>query len=83
MAIFKEEFIFKIENSKQNYLESERRGIGLANVKRRLELTYGDNHKLQLIEQGDQYLVVLKIALKEMQAQTVEIYEDEVSYRGR
>jgi two-component system, LytTR family, sensor kinase len=80
LAVYKDEFVFKIENSKQSFNSSDRKGIGLENVKRRLELSYGNNHKLQVIEQGDQYLVVLKIALKEMQKETAEMYEDEMSY---
>lgn len=58
----------KVDNSKSN-LKSEdeldyRAGIGLTNVKRRLELLYNANHNLQTIETDDSYLIILKLNLE-------------------
>lgn len=62
------EMTLKVDNSKSN-LKSEddkdyRAGIGLTNVKRRLELLYGSNHDLQTIETDDSYVIILKLNLE-------------------
>lgn len=56
----------KVENSKSNYSESEDRfaykeGIGLKNVKRRLEIIYPERYELNIHESSDSFLVVLKL----------------------
>ncbi|WP_420386509.1 sensor histidine kinase [Roseivirga sp.] len=56
----------KVENSKSNHDESEDRfsykeGIGLKNVKRRLEILYPESHELNIHESSDSFLVVLKL----------------------
>lgn len=58
----------KVENSKSKNGTSEDRfeykeGIGLNNVKRRLELLYGESHELDLHNDEDSFLVVLKIGI--------------------
>ena len=66
-STFKNFFVFKIENGKglKNNLTSAK-GLGLNNVRRRLELIYGDDHLLQIIDSPESYLVILKIALHRM-----------------
>ncbi len=56
----------KVENSKSNLEESEDRfeykeGIGLTNVKRRLELLYPSQYEFEIHESETSYLVVLKL----------------------
>ena len=36
-------------------------GIGLSNIRRRLQLTYPDRHKLEIVQDGEQYSVNLEI----------------------
>lgn len=57
--------VMKVENSKSLH-EKEKfikpvSGIGLQNVKKRLELIYADRYNLQIIDEEETFLVVLKI----------------------
>ncbi|MBI5857432.1 MAG: sensor histidine kinase [Sphingobacteriales bacterium] len=56
---------FRIENSKEEDVPANGKsgGIGLVNVKRRLELLYPGKHRLDINESGDTYSVNLKIQL--------------------
>ncbi len=56
--------IYTVENSKVRQQNVEgKSGIGLANIKRRLELSYPGNHELQVKDLDDSYLVQLKLNL--------------------
>ncbi len=60
----KKSLFFSVRNqvSKQNSeIKDESSGIGLANVRRRLELLYPDQHELNIHEKEDSYLIELKI----------------------
>jgi two-component system, LytTR family, sensor kinase len=82
-STYKTDFIFKIANSKRTISSngSASKGIGLHNVKRRLELVYGKDHDLQITDNTDNFLVILKIKLVRMKHQPTETYEGEMSYR--
>jgi two-component system sensor histidine kinase AlgZ len=58
--------IYKVENSKIKSMKPEaddKSGIGLQNVRRRLELSYPDKHKLLIEDKADVYCVQLNITL--------------------
>jgi len=59
------ECIYTVENSKlKSVSESkEKSGIGLQNLKRRLELSYPEKHTLKTDEQSDRYFVQLTLTL--------------------
>jgi len=59
-----EELIFVVENSKSNGTDkTEKSGIGLANVKRRLELLYPGRHDLRVEDEPERYYIELKLQL--------------------
>ncbi len=61
-----DEIIFNIENSKPNVSienNTEHR-IGLKNIKKQLELLYGDNYFLDIENTKDSYTVTLKLLVK-------------------
>jgi two-component system, LytTR family, sensor histidine kinase AlgZ len=60
------ECIYTVENSKIHSVNSddrERSGIGLQNVKRRLELSYPGQHVLSINDQPNQFSIQLKLTL--------------------
>ena len=69
LSLSKENLTLKVENSK-SILESEqdrfeyKKGIGLTNVKRRLEILYNEDYELDIHESSDSFLVVVKLNLK-------------------
>jgi sensor histidine kinase YesM len=61
------EIIFNIENNKgiiDNVEKKEYKGIGLENVKKRLEMTYPGKHEFLIINKEDTFKVELKIKLQ-------------------
>jgi two-component system, LytTR family, sensor kinase len=82
VSIFEDSFIFKVANSKRNTgRENGFHGIGLKNVKRRLELVYEGDHQLQITQDPENFLVVVKIALHRMTEQETRNYESKMSDR--
>jgi hypothetical protein len=58
------ELYFSIINSKSLHkVDEENGGVGLANIKKRLQLLFGDNHTLTIEDEQDKYEVQLKILL--------------------
>jgi two-component system, LytTR family, sensor kinase len=54
---------FSIRNYKNNYMKDKVGGIGLLNVRKRLDLLYGDRYTLDLKETEDQFFVNLQLPL--------------------
>jgi two-component system, LytTR family, sensor histidine kinase AlgZ len=62
IEIVDNELIYVVENSKTNGAEqTEKSGIGLANVRRRLELLYPRRHELKVEDHADRYYIELKL----------------------
>jgi sensor histidine kinase YesM len=58
-----DELQFSSENSKPAVKQSTIGGLGLANIKRRLELLYPHNHTLEIKDDPDKYIVNLSLPL--------------------
>lgn len=61
------EFKFSISNDKDNHSVTglmENKGIGLANVKRRLALLYPDKHELEITNSPDRFSVKMKMKVE-------------------
>ncbi len=61
--ISRNSFRFNIRNSIHAGNEGQKNGLGLKNVKERLELIYGDDHTLEIIKDNNTFNVDLKIKL--------------------
>ena len=62
-----EEVVFSVVNSlpKSNYTKDKVGGVGLENIKKRLELLYpGNRHDLQINRKDDRFEVLLKLSLQ-------------------
>ena len=62
-------FIMKVMNGKNNSqnFKPQKLGIGIMNVRQRLELLYKSKYDLQIREDGDAFVVDLKIELEKIQ----------------
>lgn len=59
----KEHFCFVCKNSYREDKKAGQKkvpGIGLVNVRKRLELIFGENHELKIVQQEDEYMVSLR-----------------------
>jgi two-component system, LytTR family, sensor kinase len=58
-------FEFAVENSREKgiYTTEQHGGIGMANVKRRLELLYPDTHKLDVSDEANTFKINLKLKI--------------------
>lgn len=64
LFIKQENLHFVVENKKSKQNKDELGGVGLNNVKRRLELLYPDNHSLEITEDEDLYRSELNLILE-------------------
>lgn len=54
---------YKIVNSKNNYVPVSEFGIGIENVKKRLQFIYPERHELKIVDEGDFFVVSLRVEL--------------------
>ena len=66
---------FTCINSKHNESMTERGGVGLQNVKKRLELIYGEQYELDITDGVQEYMVKLNIPTEVPVSQTQSITE--------
>ena len=63
LAALRRELLFTCINSKAEKPNQEKGGVGLANVRKRLDLLYDKRYKLDIKDEPDIYTVVLKLPL--------------------
>lgn len=65
LSVSGDEIMFFAENSKpkiiENITEEKVGGIGLNNVKKRLEIIYGENYRLKILDKSESFIVSLTI----------------------
>jgi hypothetical protein len=61
VGVEKESLVFECRNSKANVSNEEQGGVGLANVRKRLDLLYGNNYTLSIHNDADVFSVELNI----------------------
>jgi two-component system, LytTR family, sensor histidine kinase AlgZ len=63
LFIENQELIYTVENSKLNNTLHEKSGIGLQNVRRRLDLSYANKYRLEVQDEEKSYKVCLKLGV--------------------
>lgn len=67
IEIVRQKLTLRVENSKfsgqANAELTYKKGIGLKNVRRRLDLLYGEDYDLQVFDEDDTFMIVLRIPL--------------------
>ncbi|MEJ0034026.1 MAG: histidine kinase [Bacteroidota bacterium] len=58
-----DQFVFKLINGKNNTAKPPQSGLGLVNVKKRLDLLYPKAHELRISENDETYVVTLTLQL--------------------
>lgn len=71
--------VMKLMNGKDNTGNStpKKTGIGISNVRQRLELLYKDKHELQIREEEDVFIVDLKVELVKLEERQYETNQEE------
>ena len=62
-SVFEDKMLFTIKNKKHKSNKDQTGGIGMVNVKRRLDLTYPDKYKLTVENREDDYYSELYLNL--------------------
>lgn len=75
ISVKQKTLLFKIANSKNEFTSYSDGGIGINNVKKRLELIYPHNYELKISDEGNFFVVSLLIKLKH-----TSIYEKVVPF---
>ena len=63
LKITEKSLVFSIQNYKNNYMKDKVGGIGIPNVRKRLNLLYGNQYSLHVSETDDQFFVNLHLPL--------------------
>lgn len=66
IALKENQFVFKLINGKNSDVTPPKSGIGLANVKKRLDLLYPQAHDLRISEDEETYVVTLTLFLNKI-----------------
>ncbi len=77
LAVKDHELVCKVVNSKNELIPFHENGVGINNVKKRLELLYPGKHELRLADEGEFFVVNLWVNLrKEAVVPLIPIYEN-------
>ena len=63
ISVKKNTLLFKVANSKNEFVHNSTNGIGINNVKKRLNLIYPNRHELRINDEGNFFVVSLLVKL--------------------
>lgn len=63
ISVKKNTLLFKVANSKNEFVHYSTNGIGINNVKKRLNLIYPDRHEIRINDEGNFFVVSLLVKL--------------------
>ncbi len=63
VTLTESDFCFACDNTKAADVQGERGGVGLTNVRKRLDLLYGEKYALRIDDKADSYAVELRLPL--------------------
>lgn len=63
VSVKKNTLLFKVANSKNEFVHNSTNGIGINNVKKRLNLIYPNRHELRINDEGNFFVVSLLVKL--------------------
>lgn len=73
ISVSNDTLVCKIANSKNEYVQQRENGIGIQNVKKRLELLYQNKHELEITDEGTLFRVSIRVVLSGIVPATVTI----------
>jgi hypothetical protein len=79
VAVNESKLLMILTNGKPSSKKTFAPGIGIANVRKRLELLYPDQHKLMITEEEEMYIVNLEIKLVTIHSNIVSYSHDGIS----
>ena len=62
LKVDKNNLLFTVKNASKNK-EDLKKGIGIENIKKRLEIMYAEKHELEIIDENKTFNVALKVVL--------------------
>lgn len=71
----------KVVNSKNEVVPFHEKGVGVSNIRKRLELLYPQKHELKLVDEGVFFVVALNIELKSPAIATKDIKKVQQQYQ--
>ncbi|MEJ8816844.1 sensor histidine kinase [Lacibacter sp. H407] len=74
ISVKNDTILCKIVNSKNEYVQESKNGIGINNVKKRLELLYQGKYELKINDEGNFYVVSLMLILSDAAHATANTY---------
>jgi len=74
ISVNSDTILCKIVNSKNEYVQQNKNGIGINNVKKRLQFLYQGKHELKINDEGNFFVVSMMLVLSDEVPATTLVY---------